>query len=398
MKLDIRYPMMFRSTITGDRSARKEKFVDVHHIVEADIPEISSSETDIALGTIWEGVSKSRPYGALLSPLRSYDGRYFRRLALRPEAFGRCHIGGLNRSSGWIDIGSTPHEGFHPGGYDIRSRNAWISQVMGILTQRNDRIWPYVDWHETQRTGITREAITLESIQSRLQDIDAESYDLAKSMMDAQTERLLVIDGDVWIETTMPCVTARPGGLNIEFLPLGVDTRLDHKRFPLSKFEDASDYALANHRPRGKDATVDIPVIDMGEQDFTPFDFDEEDEELYRVCFAVASAVTRRSEQQDFHPIYEGKGPLFEGQDKERFDTIRPELFASNDILGERGSLHHMLPEIADLWQKCDYPLYNPLLPVKTKAVEALIDRCLDSAPISMGNVMIPMAPVHRAP
>lgn len=397
MKLDIRYPMMFKSTIKGDRSSRATKFVDVHHVVSAEIPEVSVQETEIALGTITEGSSYARPAGATLPPIRSYGGKFYRKLELAPDMFNKCYIGELNNSRGHIAIGDVAKgdssNGWHPGGYNIRSRNAWLAQVLGIVTKRNDRIWPVIHWHDAIHVpGSTRDFITLDRVRPQLKDIDADSFAYATSMMEMETERLLRIGREVWMETTMPCVTIKPDGLNIEFLPRGVDTRLDIKRFPLSKFEHATDYMV---RIRG--SRVEIPMVDIGKQDdVTPFDFDEEDEELYRLCFAVASAVARRSEQQDFHPIYEGKGPLFEGRDRETFDAIRDELLASNDILRHRGSLQSMLPDIADLWKKSDYPLYNPLLTVKTKAVEAMIERCLDTMPISIKTVPISMSSMRR--
>jgi hypothetical protein len=384
MNLNIRYPMMFKSTIKGDRSSRATKFVDVHHIVSVEIPQVSVRETGIALGTITEGSSPARPAGATLPPIRSYGGKFYRKLDLAPDMFDKCYIGALNNSHGHIAIGDVaPRKspnGWHPGGYNIRSRNAWLAQVLGIITKRNDRIWPIIHWHDAIHVpGSTRDFITLDRVRPQLKDIDAESFAYATSMMNMETDRLLRIGRELWMETAMPCVTVKPEGLNIEFLPRGVDTRLDIKRFPLSKLEDARDYMSSIRGQR-----VETTVVEMGGQDVTPFDFDEEDEELYRLCFAVASAIARRSEQQDFHPIYEGKGALFEGHDRETFDAIREELLASNDILDNRGSLQSMLPEIADLWKKCDYPLYNPLLTLKTKRVEEMIERCLDAMPISI--------------
>ncbi|MCS4089967.1 hypothetical protein [Rhizobium sp. BK176] len=396
MKLDIRYPMMFKSTIKGDRSSRATKFVDVHHVVRAEILEVSVQETGVALGTITEGASHERPAGATLPPIRSYGGKFYRKLELAPDMFNKCYIGELNKSRGHIAIGDgakgDSSNGWHPGGYNIRSRNAWLAQVLGIVTKRNDRIWPVIHWHDAIHVpGSTRDFITLDRVRPQLKDIDADSFAYATSMMDMETDRLLRIGREVWMETTMPCVTVKPEGLNIEFLPRGVDTRLDIKRFPLSKFDDAVDYMGGI---RGQ--MVEMPVVDTGGEDVTPFDFDEEDEELYRLCFAVASAVARRSEQQDFHPIYEGKGALFDGHDRETFDAIRDELLASNDILGHRGSLQSMLPEIADLWRKCDYPLYNPLLTVKTKRVEAMIERCLDAMPINIQTAPISTPSMRR--
>lgn len=397
MKLKILYPILFKATIKGQKPTRRDRFVSVTHVEEARVPSVSTKETEVVLDVLREGMSANRPQGVQFAQLRSYGGRVYRRLCGGAELFGLSLQGDPFSKEEFLSTEAKVGNGSsYPLAHPVWTRNAWLEHLLGITTLRNDKIWPSVNHNEALLDRHRRrEAITFGAVAGQIDAIDAESYAHAMDMVSAQTNSLLSIGGELWMRATAPCVTVTPRSVNLGFLPLGVDTRTDWMRFPLSKFEDAVEYFQANFKPAKRgEPRPPVPWIDLGRQDFAPFDFDEQAEALYRLSFSLASAVVRRNEQQGFHDIYEGKGPLFEGRDAGTLDMIRGELLASNDIVGHRGDLPSLLDDIVDLWRKTDRPTYTPLIQGGSRKADEMLEKLIDAAPIGIDTVTQGLAPV----
>ena len=180
-----------------------------------------------------------------------------------------------------------------------------------------------------------------------------------------------------------------------EYLPDYQDLNFDASRFPIFKFDEALEYAKqleVTLKTKYKDM-ADMPVqLTAPISNLELFDFDQEEDELFKFCFVLASNIVRRSVQHNFHQIHSDSPPLFEGERFDTFQKIKDELYATNMLLEEKGDLCHMATDIVELWQSLRKPTYDNLgRPSKGfKIMHEKVADLIDDQVISIGN-SIPM-------
>ncbi len=258
----------------------------------------------------------------------------------------------------------------------------------GMETARNYKLSPdLARYLAAKRNGHVIDNADIESVNSG---------DLAEfeRMYRAHADRLIMMDGAYWIETTMPCVNvivahdddyssraAATTSVSLGFLPLGFDARGGVYRFPLDMAAEAMEFARAWPLDQPLD-TVDLNLSDC--PDF--LSFDQCEEEIHGFALSVGSNLVRRHEQHRFHKIYATAPPLFEGDRLERFETIRSSVLANNDITDERANLAPLLPDMLELWdvvKRARYaglgaPSTQSLKYVKARALEMLDNATID--------------------
>jgi hypothetical protein len=361
MKIDIKFPMLVRSTPAS--SKKSERYFYGSHIHKADVPEISVSETDVGL----DAVSFTAGTGAqrIFPQLRSYEGRLYRPLGNPDGLFSFAYEdkGSPGRADYYVSSPARSGMARRPLAQPMERRSQWMIDLHGADTQRNYKLWPEKASHP--KPPLSRNAVLFS--ETDFKEVNADDVARGMQMCEAQAGRLLMIGGKYWMESTMPCLTVTVKGddrhdksieLGMEFLPLGHsgDTWM---RFPLSAYDEAHDFAQQMVREWG--GTVNVGHADVADIDVSGVDFDHNEEAAHTMALAVGSNLVRRSVQHEFHSVHADAAPLFEGARLRRFEAVKEAILANNDIIGERSNLVDITPDILDLWQSVKSPRYSGL-------------------------------------
>ena len=395
MRFDIRFPVLARAKPSTGKKG--DKFFYGSHVHSAEVPEVSTSDTDMVLGPV---ALYSDAAGRKVFPhLRTFEGRVYRPIG---NANGLFDTAFDTDRQGEFVLSSPLRGGMsrNPLAYPVSSRCAWFIEMHGMSTARNYKLWPESGFAGMEK--VDRNERSLEN--SDLKEINGDDIAAFMRMYEAQAERLLMVDGMCWMETTMPCVEVTlfgPTGaghpkrvveVGIGFLPLSLDTARQTTRFPLGMLAEAEDYAnelAARFGIPGRNIPDALERITLPADDLSPLAFDQDEEEIHALAAGIASNVVRRAEQHVFHKQHANAPPLFEGAALASFETVREDLLASNDIVGERRGLGERLPEIVELWSspRVKKAWYYGLGGPAGFAAPFMIDRAmekLDNAPISI--------------
>jgi hypothetical protein len=196
------------------------------------------------------------------------------------------------------------------------------------------------------------------------------------------------------METTMPCINVVYGydgkqttvAISLGYLPLVPNRTGSVVRFPLDMVAEAEEYAEITARDVGRLESSDLARIGVP-GDTSAVTFDQNAEELHEFAWGVGSNVVRAVEQRGFHKQHENAPPLFEGNDNVRFENMKADLLATNDILGERRDLADLIPEIMEMWAVAKKARYSGLWDPETEMVPRVIQRkmeMLDDRAISL--------------
>jgi hypothetical protein len=112
--------------------------------------------------------------------------------------------------------------------------------------------WPFIPFITGIRGSRTsRNGHTFEEIERKLVEIDAVEFEKGRAEHAAEAAKLIVIDREIWIETTPPAIKVGMMGVNtsarmvmeLAHLPTWLDADLDVQYFPLADHVDALEYA-----------------------------------------------------------------------------------------------------------------------------------------------------------
>lgn len=381
MKLDIKFPILARANPTTSR--KDERYVYATHIHNADIREVSSRETEVVLGPV--AVTDAKGQRRELPELRSHEGRIYRSLGKASWLFSKAHHRLMPNN---IDLDGIKREidpSIPPLAYPIECWIEWFIDIHGMETKRNYQLWPEP---EPYRPGYVFSRNNFDFSRLALRDINAEDIELFSKMFAAQSDRLIIIGGKFWLQTTMPCVNvslfggdyrAKGVGLDVGFLPLVLNQPGSITRFPLDMLDEAIDFAHVMVGTFGGKEADDIGHVELPGSDLTAVSFDQDEQEVHSLALSIGSNLVRRAEQHKFHKIHAESPPLFTGQKIEQFEVIKAAVMSNNEILGERSNVGELLPEIVEMWSSVKRPRYDGL-GCPPYLVEQTITRGLEKA------------------
>ncbi|MCS4089826.1 hypothetical protein [Rhizobium sp. BK176] len=361
MQIDIKFPMLVRATPAS--SKKSERYFYGSHIHKVEVPEISLSETEIGL----DAVTFTAGSGArrIFPQLRAYDGRLYRPLGNPDGLFSAGHKDKASPGGGDYYVTSPAQADMarRPLAQPVEKRAQWMIDLHGADTQRNYKLWPEENRHP--KPPVSRNDFLFS--EADLKQVNEDDVAVSMRMFEAQADRLLVIGGKYWMETTMPCLNVvvfergRGNGVTLDmgFLPLG-HAGSTWMRFPLSAFDEAHEFAQ-QMRQVWRAGEVDIGHADIADIDVSAVDFDHNEEAAHTMALVVGSNLVRRSVQHEFHSVHAESAPLFTGATLQRFEAVKEAVLANNDIVGARSNLIDMTPDILELWQSVKSPRYSGL-------------------------------------
>jgi hypothetical protein len=362
MQLDIKFPILVRATPVASKKADRHFFGSYVH--SSEVPEVSMSETEIGLDTL--GFIGGDGERRVFPQLRSYGNRLYRPLGnpegLFSDAFSR------ERYDTAVDyvvcVPPLKDMARRPLAYPVRDWAQWFIDLHGMDTSRNYKLWPEAP--RAPNPPVSRN--TLDFAQSQLRDVNGDDLGVFQRMFEAQANRLLLIGGKFWMETTMPCLSVEMTGgdrgpktvtLNAGFLPLVSTRTTTWMRFPLSAYDEAQAYA---EQMTGEwHGEQKIGYAETEGMDLSAVGFDYNEEAAQAMALAVGSNLVRRSVQHEFHSVHQDADPLFEGTKLTRFLAVKDAILSNNDISGERSDLVDLIPEIMALWKSIKTPRYEGL-------------------------------------
>ncbi|MCS4089453.1 hypothetical protein [Rhizobium sp. BK176] len=245
MKIDIRYPLLF-SALPSRCYSRKDVFVSFLHT--ADVPEVSERDVETVFAA-----ETSTPYR-----LVEFDGRLFRKLGALSD----------HETSRLLDYAfQKDEERNRPWPFTFENGRANprpVSQALnnhlchrlylegGEHRQKQIEAWPFVPFLTGLRGSRTsRNDFRFEDLERKLADIDGEEFGKGRAEHAAEAAKLIVIERDLWIETTPPAIKVGVAGFNssarmvmeLSHLPTWLDADLDVQYFPLTDHSAALEYA-----------------------------------------------------------------------------------------------------------------------------------------------------------
>lgn len=295
MKIGIRYPLRFRARPVRCAGHRDVLCSFLH---SADVPEVSSAETSQVFMA-----ATTKPYRLI-----EFEGRLFRKVGRPGEeetdrAIGNAYQRESERNFPWF---FTFEDGLR------RPTPTAAKAISNIICHRlylegdgrkkEEEAWPHLPVIDATR--LTRSQFRYEDIEPKLSDIDGDDFATGRAEHAAEASKLLVVDGDLWIETPPPAITVHLAGygtsgrmvLELAHLPDWLDSNLDYQYFPLSAHREALAYA---EMTTPLTATGTQPFEDHSEEAATQIEdtpllsFDHEGYSSKRTTMILAGDVAR---------------------------------------------------------------------------------------------------------
>jgi hypothetical protein len=214
----------------------------------ADVPEISAGEVE----TVFEA-EMDTPYRVV-----EFDEKLYRKLGVLGEeqtsrVLDRAFDSDEERNAPWPFT-------FHKGIPSPRPVSQALNNILchrlylegGEHRSKQIEAWPTIQFITGIRgSRTTRNGHRFEDIESKLADIDAESFAKGRAEHAAEAAKLLVIGHELWLETTPPVISVGHQGhattgrmvMELTHLPTWLDSDLATQYFPISEHERALDYA-----------------------------------------------------------------------------------------------------------------------------------------------------------
>ncbi|MBY3433474.1 hypothetical protein HFN89_04870 [Rhizobium laguerreae] len=238
MKTVIKYPILFKA---HPGRCEQPKDVLVPYLHEHEVPEVSKAETEI--------VFKSEEY-----TLRQYDGRLFSKVgspgsASADACFGHAFEKEENRGRPrWIPTIRTDKAYIRYAGQALDNLAYYRLYLDGGEKARETMLWPGLtpDYRSHQGGPRNRDEFTFQGLEGKIRDIDADQFHAWREEHASEADRLLLVDGSYWIETTPPAICVTHGGrmiIELAHLPNWLDHDLARQYFPLTARQEALDYA-----------------------------------------------------------------------------------------------------------------------------------------------------------
>lgn len=362
MQLDIDFPLLFRARPSGSRNIQN---VHVSHKVRATVPEISASEVSTAL---------SLTLGDQAFELKEHDGRYYRKALY----------------TGWSarDAFDSPfkHDYFrkrpplfedrlradYPASAAVLEHQRWWLDAFVFENLGDREAWPP---HRPARIW-NRSQEVFGDLKGKLNDISVEDYSVALRMNEVMIGKLLVIGGEMYVESEPPAWRVRPTGSKqsptfqvfLQLAPNKIEQDLYSATFPLSREEEAIEYAAlrtgreeaplrpgeiprrSDVRSGGASKVVSAEIIT---DDLSKFDFEYREDVVQRFAMAVTQGCAK------FLANNEAGRDLVSAHEAATLETALAEMKKTNYVLGTRGQTEDYLPTLLPVWERLKSPMYR---------------------------------------
>ncbi|MCZ7862827.1 hypothetical protein O9X98_15735 [Agrobacterium salinitolerans] len=400
MQLDISFPVMARIT---KRNAEGEFRMLVSHVHRADVPEVSKSETEIALPPV--KLSGDQPM--VLPELRSHEGRIYRYLDTRSGKNPTSHK--------FADLFGHAFSEAGPGRYDFVYReNEPVDHIldrmplsrpihelyqerlcalsMDGLDSRN-KTWPksgpFVGFDKNEKQDF-------KAAMERVASVSADDLDEAFAMHRAQADKLLIIDDSIWYETRPPCIevdtfwnqykpTESILQMRYRYMPETLEQAPSSIFFPLSQAALARETA-ENLRERYKMRGVEAISHEFEVSDHPAFDVATSEDLVHRTAQALLTNLLKHIIQRPDRATAIDAGWIA---------SLTDTYHADNHVLGKRADYSTDLSMIVDhflsmYWNKFTGGLSLMTLPQMRKVLPVVVEM-MDDMPISIPG----LASVH---
>lgn len=402
MKVTARLPVHVRGTPIRNNGPRD---IFVSRDMEWDIPEISSSETELA----FESFDAFRAITDEDDPLKraliherfvtnvqaiSYEGDLYRRLSWDgediPTMFSRAFPSGWDHESGIGFGGHISFRGFAPSATDrwdhpislpVFRQLRWhmLSSSFKDTTIQNQETWPQtIPAAVGTDRGLfsRRNHVTFEEVLPKIVEYGHEQFEQCMRMHIAHMRTFLVVDGALWMKTKPPVyrVERRYEGqvrasatVSIVFAPDWHDVRVARAYFSLGAREEAFAFAnrmcdalgnrklTSHHFDNGQQVKTVTPAVRGDVVDYTSnhvvhdpslAEYPHQEEELRRMSCGLAVEANRFLTR---NPSWRER---FGTDASDRVAASFAEVMATNYVLGEYGDASDQLASNATVWKK----------------------------------------------
>lgn len=400
MQLSIKFPVMARALLKG---ARSEFRMLVSHVHKVDVPSVSARETEVPIRTVVSQNELGLFHG--MRELRMHDGKLYRYFGI-PEQSGKVpEAGFLNEAFGDFWMKRADYIASTQGRFDAMSDvNPLSKPIRMIIEDRLDAMMMSGSdhrnktWPKLVGGGMAREneELTLDVAMDRVQEVNRDDLEEAFSMHRAQADRLLQIDGELWYETTPPCIAvetwwksgvAKHATVHVRYrhLPEAMDHAITTTYFPLAAFAEAKDAAMvlnARFRMAGVRTLTDgferenLPTFAYA--DHEAFQFDQSEDLVRRTAHALAVNILRTAIQRP---------DKFADVDSEWLSELNGAFATFNPLLGREIDYASRLPALAEAFLSVS-PYKSSSMAMLSyrqlrKAIQYAVEQ-LDNMPISV--------------
>ncbi|MBY3432600.1 hypothetical protein HFN89_00235 [Rhizobium laguerreae] len=303
MKLSVKFPIMARATRKNVPGECRMLVAHNHH---QDVPEVSLRETEIAVPSTVLKDEKGRL--ASIKELRFYNDRLYRYIAPLSAVSGLLSCA-FSRLCPYVQdyIYTSGHNDFL-----VRSRTPLsrpISRVfqdrldaMAVADPSRNRVWPKAKERHDMHEGERRSYAEVAGDFTWLSDGDlAESFEMHRS----QADKLLLMGGALWYETTSPSIAVDthwynyrqdvcPVFVRYQYLPETMNQDVTTMHFPLSAADRALDVAAEMSSRHGMRGVVSL-LGEFETSDHSAFSFDTSEDIVRRTAQALAVNLLRFS-------------------------------------------------------------------------------------------------------
>jgi hypothetical protein len=400
MQLDIHFPVMARVT---KRNADEEVRMLVSHTHRADVPEVSKSETDVALPPVIQTIGdKTR----VLPELRFHEGRLFRYLDTKNSLNPTPHNITDLFENAFSDSGHGDYDFVHsenvPFHY-IMNRTPLARPIHQLYQERlcamsmdgsdrRNRTWPkaspYMGYSASEKTD-------LNAAMDQVSSVNADDLDEAFAMHRAQADRLLMIGNEIWYETGPPCIevdthwnkynaTESTLFMRYRYMPETMEQRPTSIFFPLSQADRARETAEMLMK---RYSMADLSGISHEDVAYHPsFDVATSEDLVHRTGQALLTNLLKHIIQRPDRAT---------GIDAGWIASLTNTYHADNPVLGKKADYSGDLPAIVDCfllmsWNKFTGGLADMFLPQLRKVLPVVVEM-VDDLPISIPG----LAPLH---
>jgi hypothetical protein len=236
-----------------------------------------------------------------------------------------------------------------PLGRPIQNHLSLHLNISDPVGQREIGTWPSTgEFHMPEK----RNDFSLANVIAKVRGVDLSDTTSQKQMRDRQSSRLLVAGNDLWAEETPLCFVVSTygwdtwGQVNIDFAhtPTWLDPDMTKRYFPLSRFEEAMEYAEWSSRVSKRPIKNETGVWNC--EDIGQFEFDPRPDEIAKVSFTL-SCDTKRALLMDVR-----RAELLDGGQIAAVDRGHAATLEANYVLDDKPDISDDLPEIVDSWKR----------------------------------------------
>lgn len=332
-----------------------------------DVPEVGRSETQVAFSTkeVFEGGIKRTAECPI--ELREYGGRLHKKVVaanqLADAAYRQAFVNEDAAKS--ADPCSDISGGFagnhgNPIVSPIRRQLDWHLERGSINDSNILQAWPQ-GGQGTESRLRARNKAKFNEIAPHIDDLDHGLCEMSTRMIEAQADKLLVIDGDLWMACRPPSwrVTTERNRtiwrdvavhLDLAIAIEGFDPVLSRRHFPLDRLDDARKYAALCVKKTSSDRETNYTnverIVDYEAAMPALLSFDADGEELARIGYALSMECWRF--------ISKGNWGYEANSLAEAIDATKE----TNFVLGEMGAVSPYVEDLCTAWKAFHRPSF----------------------------------------